>query len=169
MYSSPSFDRVKHLIFNPVSGSWAILTGLWLLMLMLFFTNHELSQNFESTKQDLLRIEARLESLSSYDLESLPASSLRLSQLGKMSSIQNQPLKFVSEATTEGKRLKEIPYSMPSPVVVSGSSLLHILDILHPSKQSAPPIDIWVKYLKLRKDKENFSLQMSLVQRELKP
>jgi hypothetical protein len=57
---------------------------------------------------------------------------------------------------------------MPAPVTVSGSSLLHILDILHPAKESSPPVDLWVKYLKLRKDKDSFSLQMSLIVRELK-
>lgn len=166
---SKLFESSKLFFLNPVSRQWSIFLTIWFLMFVTLVTSHVLSGHIQEIDEELLRIQARLESVSSYDLDALANPSQRLAQLGKMSSSQNQPLKFVSEATTDSRRLKEIPYSMPTPVIISGSSLLHILDILHPSKESSPPVDLWVKYLKLRKDKDSFSLQMSLIVRELKP
>lgn len=162
-------QEIKSRLVSSSSFDWVAFALVWCLIFAITTLSHQFSKEANETYKSLESIQARLESAPSYELSVLNKGGARVALLARMSSSHSQNIKFVSEATTEGRLIKEIPYSMPAPVTVSGSSLLHILDILHPSKEISPPADIWVKYLKIRKDRESFSLQMSLISRELKP
>lgn len=166
--SNSMFEPLKQVLLSSAARQWSLLLTLWFFMFLLVLCNRNWSQRAQDMDNRLGVIQARLESMASYDLDTLAGPLQKITQLSHMSTTQNQNIKFVSEATTESRKLKEIPYSMTAPVTVSGSSLLHILDILHPSKEINAPVDVWVKYLKIRKDREHFSLQMSLIARELK-
>jgi len=167
--SNNFIERLKDAFLSPANCQWILLMGLWFMMLSVLINHQWASSQAQDMDNRLESLRGRLQSMTSYDLDRLQEPSQKIAQLGRMSSVQNQNIKFVSEATTESRKLKEIPYSMPSFMTVSGSSLLHILDILHPAKEPGAPVDLWVKYLKIRKDRDHFSLQMSLISRELKP
>lgn len=163
------FSKIRGILgFQSGQYSWMMLIFLLLTPLIIWMYHHHERGQIEESFMRVNSMQERLQNISAYDLKALRTPNDRVVQLTRLSTVDQAPLKFVTETGVEDREIRETSFVMQQAAVVDGRTVLRILEIVQPAMQETSSGDLWVKQFKMRKEKSGYLIQMALVKREMK-